>query len=238
MSAFIYGVLLHFKLNLRSKEILVHYYIVPLIFYVFIGGIFTSINPESYKNIIAVMTVFGVTMCGILGSPYPLVEFYGSENRKAYQVGHIPLWTMAAGNFISSLVHLFIMSMVIYLTAPFLFNAELPASLPAYFTALLMLIVASLSVGMVFGLFFRSASKMGMAGQLVFLPSIMLSGIMFPTSMLPNILEQAGKAFPATWAFTAMCEASLNAVYLIPLLAITIIALGVSICKLNKIHVE
>lgn len=75
MSAFIYEVILHWKLNLRSKEILVHFYVVPLLFYVFIGSIFTAIDSNAYKTIISVMTVFGISMGGLLGSPYPLVEF-------------------------------------------------------------------------------------------------------------------------------------------------------------------
>lgn len=88
MSAFLYEIALHWRLNMRSKEILVHFYLVPLVFYIFIGGVFTSIDPEAYKTIIQVMTVFGVTMGGVLGSPYPLIEFYGARTKKAYQVGH------------------------------------------------------------------------------------------------------------------------------------------------------
>lgn len=42
---------------------------------------------------------------------------------------------------------------------------------------------------------------MGMATQLVFLPSIMLSGIMFPVAMLPNVLQVIGRILPATWGF-------------------------------------
>lgn len=38
MRAFIYQIGLNWKLNLRSKELLVHYYVVPLVFYLFIGG--------------------------------------------------------------------------------------------------------------------------------------------------------------------------------------------------------
>lgn len=238
MSAFLYEIALHWRLNMRSKEILVHFYLVPLVFYIFIGGVFTSIDPEAYKTIIQIMTVFGVTMGGVLGSPYPLIEFYGSENKKAYQVGHIPLWTMAISNFISVMIHLFIMSMIIFFSAPLLFDAPIPGNLTVYFISLFLLLIASLSVGMVFGLFFKSASKMGMATQLVFLPSIMLSGIMFPVTLLPSAMQQIGKLFPATWGFKAMCENTLNFGSVLPLLVITAIAMIVSIWKLNKIRVE
>ena len=49
------------------------------------------------------------------GIALSLIEFYASEVKKAYHVGNIPLWTLAAGNFLSSLVHIFAMSLVIFL---------------------------------------------------------------------------------------------------------------------------
>lgn len=238
MTAFLYEIVLHWKLNFRNKEILVHFYLVPLIFYLFIGNIFVSINPEAYKTITSVMTVFAVTMGGVLGSPYSLVEFYGSETKKAYQVGHIPLWTIAAGNGISTLLHLFLSSMIIFATAPFLFDAPIPSNLGNYFLALLLLIIASVSIGTVFGLIFKNSSKMGMATQLIFLPSIMLSGIMFPITMLPDSLQKIGKLLPATWGFLSMCDNKFYLDHMLPLIAIIVIALIISIWKLGKIRVE
>lgn len=238
MSAFLYGIGLHWKLNLRSKEILVHFYLVPLVFYLLLGGVFTSINPQAYQTLIPMMTVFGVTMGGVLGSPYPLIEFYGSEIKKAYQVGHIPLWTMVAGNYISGLLHLFLMSMIILVTGPLVFGAVIPASLPVYFAALLPLIAASLAVGTVFGLFFTSTSKMGMATQLVFLPSVMLSGIMFPVDLLPAALQYLGKLLPATWGFEAMCAAEWNGALLLPLGFILLLCAGLSVWRLRKLRFE
>ncbi len=235
MMAFLYEIWIHWKLNVRSKEFLVHFYIVPFIFYLFIGGIFTAINPEAYRTLIPAMTVFGVTMGGVLGFPYSLVEFYGSENKKAYQAAHIPLWTAAAGNFLSSMLNLFLMSMLIFATAPLLFHAPLPQNPANYFITLILLIAASLGIGMVFGLFLKSASKLGMAAQLVFLPSVMLSGIMFSPAFLPGFLQSLGKLLPATWGYEAMCESEIRAGKLIPLLLIITGAALLSIWKLQRI---
>ena len=87
MSGFLYGVALQWKLDLRSKEVLIVYYIVPLVFFVFIGGMFTSIDPMAKDSLIQSMTIFGVTMGAYLGAPTPLIEAYSSEIKKAYKVG-------------------------------------------------------------------------------------------------------------------------------------------------------
>lgn len=40
-----------------------------------------------------------------------------------------------------------------------------------------------------------------MISQLFFLPSIMLSGILFPIDLLPRFFEMLGKLFPAAWGY-------------------------------------
>lgn len=238
MNGMLYEIFLHCKLNGRSKEMLVHYYLVPLVFYLLVSNVFTAVIPDVHKTLIQSMTVFSVTMGGVLGSPYTLVEFYGSEIKKAYYVGRIPLWTIAAGNFISALLHMTMMSLIIFFSAPVLFKAEVPENLAGYFLSLFLTMVASLSVGMVFGLYFRSASKMGMATQLVFLPSMMLSGIMFPASLLPEGLQMAGKVLPATWGFEAACQGRISFQAVYPLLLIALVTLLLSLWKLRKISVD
>ena len=45
MNAFTYGLLLQWKLDIRSKSLLITCYGVPLIFFLLMGGIFTSVMP-------------------------------------------------------------------------------------------------------------------------------------------------------------------------------------------------
>lgn len=62
MKAFLYGVSLQWKMDIRSKTLLITCYIVPLLFFAVMGGIFTSVMPDSKDTLIQSMTVFGVTM--------------------------------------------------------------------------------------------------------------------------------------------------------------------------------
>lgn len=234
MKALLYGVCLQWRLDLRNKGVFITYYVVPLVFFAFMGGIFASINVDSKNTLIQSMTVFGVTMGAILGAPEPLVEIYGSEVKKAYKIGGIPLWIGAANNFLSAFIHLFIMSMVIYFVAPAAFNAEVPANKPLYFASLAVFIAVCLSVGTVLGLSVKGTSRLTMISQLIFLPSIMLSGIMLPENMLPKILETVGKIFPATWGYKLMINSELDIWILIPLLVIFVIMVLASCFRLTK----
>ena len=62
MNGFLYGVALQWKLDLRSKTMLITCYVVPLLFFAVMGGIFTSIMPESSETLIQSMSVFTFTM--------------------------------------------------------------------------------------------------------------------------------------------------------------------------------
>ena len=42
MSAFLYGAALQWRLDIRSKSLLITCYVVPLLFFIVMGGIFTS----------------------------------------------------------------------------------------------------------------------------------------------------------------------------------------------------
>lgn len=204
MSAFLYGVALQWKLDIRSKSLLVSCYLVPLIFFALMGGIFTSVNPEMKDTLIQSMTIMGVSMGAFIGFPVSLVETYGSDIKNVYKVNDVPLFFGLVSMFLSTFIHLLLMSVIIFLAAPAAFGASIPQNLPLYFAALAVFTAASLGVGSILGLAVKSQTKLPMFAQLIFLPSIMLSGIMFPLELLPKALATIGKIFPAVWGYQLM----------------------------------
>lgn len=238
MGAFFYGVILQWKLDFRNKGVLLTYYIVPLVFFAFMGSIFASITPESKDTLIQSMTVFGVTMGAILGAPIPLAELYGSEIKKAYKVGQIPLGIPAINNFLSALIHLLIMSSILFCIAPLAFKAKIPSNGLVYWISLLIFIVVSLGVGTVLGVWIKNTSKLTMVSQFIFLPSLMLSGIMFPREMLPQALRGVGEIFPATWGFRLLNSEVMAWKFVAPLLASLIVTLCISAYLLLKCEKE
>ncbi len=206
MSGFWYGVALQWKLDIRSKALLITCYVVPLIFFALMGGIFTSVNPEMKYTLIQSMTIMGVSMGAIIGLPPSLVEVYGSDIKKAYKANGVALYLGLVSMFLSAFIHLMIMSTIICVVAPMAFDASLPGDLPLYYASLAIFTIVSLSIGGVLGLAVKNPVKLTMFSQLVFLPSIMLSGIMFPINLLPKAIETVGRLFPASWGFKLMVD--------------------------------
>lgn len=206
MNGFLYGIAVQWKMDIRSKSLLVTCYIVPLIFFLLMGGIFTSVMPEMRSTLIQSMIVMNVSMGAFIGLPPSLIETYGSDVKKIYKANGVPLYSGLLTISLSAFVHLMISCLIILLLAPILFEAALPAQLPFFFLALAIYIIVSLSIGSILGLAVKNQAELTMTAQLVFLPSIMLSGIMFPVDLLPGFLEATGRIFPASRGYRLMLD--------------------------------
>lgn len=236
MKAFLYGLSLHFKLDLRNRDILVTYYVVPIIFFFVMGGIFSSINPTSKMTLTGSMIVFAVTMGSALGTPLPLIEHYSSDIHKAFQVGGIPARVEVVYNFLSGFAHLLIVSIIISLFAPISFGAGQPASRITFAVGLFLFLSTSVLLGCLFGLLVRSTAKLTLLSQAVFLPSVLLTGIMFPTSLLPDVFEKISLVLPATWGFRALSSPKFDVSLLLPLLLMSVVFTIAIILRLRIIQ--
>ena len=234
MNCFLYSLVLQWKLDIRSKSLLVTFYIVPLVFFLIMGGIFTSVIPEMGSTLIQSMIVMSVSMGAFLGLPPSLVEIYGSDIKKIYNANGVPIYLGLVTILLSAFVHLMMTCIVILLLAPILFKASLPTQLPIFLLSLTIYIIVSLSIGCILGLTLKNQAKLTMLTQLVFLPSIMLSGIMFPISLLPDFLQVIGHVFPAYWGYRLMLENGFSIENLWYMLFIFCIAVMIGILLLNK----
>ncbi len=203
-NGFLYGLALQWRLDIRNRTMLVTCYLVPLIFFGIMGGIFTSLMPETRETLISSMTVMGVSMGTLIGLPPSVAETYGGDIRRMYRANGIPLPAGLVSMAVSAFVHLLLMSLVLLLAAPVAFGAWMPASLAQHIGRTAVFLAVSLALGSALGLAVRNQAKLTMVSQLFFLPSILLSGILFPAELLPELLAWAGRLFPSYWGYRLM----------------------------------
>jgi len=203
MTAFSRYLWLQLKMDLRDKGTLLNYYLVPLLFFFVVGAVFASINPTMKATLSATMTIFAVTMGAVMGFPTPIVKLRESGTMRALKVNGIPNSAVLAVHALSAFIHLLIVSVIIYVAAPIAFKSNLPDRPAIYLAVLASLLFTSISVGLLLGVASKSHSFATMFSMIVFLPSLLLSGIMFPSTMLPRALEWVGRIFPATYVLQA-----------------------------------
>ena len=101
---------LQWKLDIRSKTLLITCYIVPLLFFAVMGGIFTSINPGGQIHPDPVHDGDGGCLWGaLIGLPPSLAEIYGSDIKKVYKANGVPLYLGLVTTVLSAFLHLLLM---------------------------------------------------------------------------------------------------------------------------------
>lgn len=242
MISFFNYLFIQLKMDLRSRGTLMNYYLTPLLFYVVMGSVFAHTNPTSKLTLPATLIIFAIVMGTTLGMPTPIVSMREGGVLRAFRVNGISNGTVMFTHAVSAFLHIFIVSLVIYFTAPYLFNSQYPANPAMFFLLLLVFLLASIFVGMLIGAFAPNQSYCSMLSLLIFFPSILLSGIMVPASQLPNMLVWIGRMLPATYGmqlFKGLVygqQVDISAMASITVIAvIALIALALTFIKVNAI---
>jgi ABC-2 type transport system permease protein len=194
---------IQFKVDVRDRGTLLVYYLVPLVFFFFFGGVLSSLNPLMKDTLAATMTIFAITMGALLGVPAPIVTMRESGTLRAYKANGIPTSAVIGVQAASAFLHLLLVSAIIYLAAPLAFHSRVPRVPALYLLVLVVFIVANIGIGLLVGAIAPSQPWATMLSMFIFLPSQLLSGIMFPANMLSEVFVWVGRVFPATQALQA-----------------------------------
>jgi ABC-2 type transport system permease protein len=92
----------------------------------------------------------------------------------------------------------YVQVMIIVLAAHFLFDVPIIGSLPLLFGAAVFFIAANLAVGFTFSTLAKSQMQAMQLSFFYFLPSLLLSGFMFPFRGMPDWAQTLGEIFPLT----------------------------------------
>lgn len=235
MKAFLLQLIIQFRNDLRNKDVLMVYYLVPLAFYLVMGSIFNLPELSMGKSVIASLSIFAVSMSAFLGMPQSLVKSREDGVLQAYRVAGIPSWSLPLATIIISFVHMMIIVCIILLTAPPIFGSPRPDSVSKHLASMALIIVCSQALGTLLACFVKKQNTLTLVGQCLFLPTILMSGIMFPSELLPKPMRVIGEALPATQGMKLMSEETLQAVPLIVIIAITILAFSASVMMFKRI---
>lgn len=225
---------LQFRLDFRNKSALLVYYIVPLVFFLFMGSIMTQFMLDDQANFLNSMILFAVLMSSSLGFPTILHSVYQTDTIKVYRLSRIPTYIPLISQVISSLIHMSLTSIIMMILSPLVFKVSLNQSLMIFLIEYLVIVLTCLSVGCFIGVFLKKTTAINAFGQLVFLPSLMLSGMMFPKVLLPLFLQKMSVIFPISIGHIALNDEHLSMPSLSILILISLFFYIISIIKIEK----
>jgi ABC-2 type transport system permease protein len=203
MNAFIHHFSFEFRAGIRNKQLLLMNYLFPLGFYLMMGFIMAEINPLFREDIIPAMIVFGVLAATLLGIPDPLVNARENGVFRSYKINGVPSISILVIPALTTVLHLVIVTVLITATAPMLFDAPLPVSWLNFVLIFVALAFACAGLSVLIGVVSPSSRMTVLWSQLIFVPSMLLGGLMLPYSMLPDMAGKFAQLLPATQAMNA-----------------------------------
>jgi ABC-2 type transport system permease protein len=188
-----------FRSMLRNPAQMLLSYLFPLCFYAFMGLVMTEINPGFRENLLPSMTIFTVMTGALLGLPGPLVDEREAGIYRAYRVNGVPAATVLAMPALTIAFHALIAAALVAATAVPLFGAPGPASWVALALATVLGAAVFAAFGTLVGVVSATSRATVLLSQAVFLPSMLLGGLMVPLETLPRGAQLAALLLPTTW---------------------------------------
>lgn len=204
MKAFATHFAFEFRTGLRNRDLLLLNYLFPLGFYVMMGVMMGQINPLFIETMVLAMVVFTVLSATILGLPNPLVDARESGIFRSYRINGVPALSILSIPSLTTAFHAMIGSAIITVTAPPLFKGPGPSSWAAFVPLCLLTAFTCAGLGALIGVISSNTRVTILWSQLIYLPSIMLSGMMVPRTLLPAVLNKMGLLLPPTYALHAL----------------------------------
>ena len=203
MSAFVTHFSFEFRTGIRNKTLLLMNYLFPLGLYLMMGFIMPAINPLFLESMIPAMVVLAILAATLLGIPDPLVNARETGIFRSYKINGVPASSILSIPALTTVLHLVIVAAIITATAPLLFDAPVPPNWANYALVFVALAIACAGLGVLIGVISSSTRMTVLWSQLIFIPSMLLGGLMIPYSMLPEAIGKISQLLPATQAMNA-----------------------------------
>jgi ABC-2 type transport system permease protein len=203
MTAYIYHLKYDFFNGLRDRSLLLMTYLFPLVFFIMMGLIMGGINPTFHETIIPAMIIIAIMTCTLLGMPNPIVASREAGIFRSYKINGVPATSLISVPALSSLLHMILVSVIITVVAVPFFKADLPVNWVNFTLVEFLVIFAMAGLGMLIGVVSSNNRYTILISQLLFVPSMMLSGIIMPSNMLPVNMQRIAMLLPATHAMNA-----------------------------------
>ncbi len=200
-------------------------------------------NPARIAPFNTVPGLIGVilTMTMVLFTSVALVRERERGNLEMLIATPVSPWELTLGKVLPFIGIGLLQTTVILLMGLLLFGVPVRGSLLALYTASLVFIVASLSLGVLLSTIARTQFQAMQMTMMTFLPQILLSGFMFPFAGMPKLAQWIAEVMPLTHFLRLVRGIMLRGANLIDLwpplvalIAFVVIALTVAVSRVHK----
>jgi ABC-2 type transport system permease protein len=163
----------------------------------------------------------------LLGLPGELVEAREAGIYRSFKVNGVPAISIITIPLLAAAFHGTIGSAIVALTGGPLFGVDVPSDWPAFVLVTLLSVLTFGSLAALIGVVSTSTRATVLWSQLVFLPSMLIGGLMLDLELLPATVRGFSGLLPSTYAMQAYRGLAYGAeTVLDPTMSVTVLAVG------------
>ncbi len=158
-------------------------------------------NPEGFSRYNIVPGLMGIilTMTGVMMTALALTRERERGTMENLLSMPVSPFEIMIGKIAPYVIICYAQSAMIILAAAFLFDVPVIGSLPLLASVLLVFIVCNLALGFTVSAGARNQMQAMQLSFVLFMPSVLLSGYMFPFHGMPKWAQMVGESLPATY---------------------------------------
>jgi ABC-2 type transport system permease protein len=230
MNAFLHHFSYDFKTGIRDRSRLLMFYLFPLVFFFLVGGLMSSLNPGFTATMIPGMALFAFMCAALLNLPNVLVTARESGVFRSYRINGVPAGSIISIPVLGTLVHMAIVALIVTVAGVRIYGGAAPAAAVGFAAGALLSYAAYAGIGVLIGVAAGSGTASIHIAQVLYIPSIILGGLMVPTSMLPAALQRISLLLPATHGMRVMSSLGrIGAAAGVPWMSIGVLAAGTAV---------
>ena len=200
-------------------------------------------NPDGITAFYMVPAILGiiVTMTMVMMTSMAIVRERERGTLEQLMVTPVKSYELMIGKIIPYIALGYVQITVALLVGALVFHVPVRGSLLELYLLTLFFITASLGLGIMISNIAKNQMQAFQMSFFVLLPSILLSGFMFPREAMPVVIQYIGNLIPLTFYLTIIRGIVLKGIgfqYLIPqvmaLLVFSVVLIALSIAKFKK----
>lgn len=203
MTGYAHHLAFDFKSGIRDTSTMLMNYLFPVGFFLMMGLFMPTINPGFLDIMIPGMILFAIMSGTLMTLPSGMIDQKEAGILRSYRVNGVPAASLVTIPVLGSLVHMIIVSAILTVAAALVFGARVPAHWPWFAATVVLAALCLASLSMLIGIVSPSSRTGVLLAQLVYVPSVVLGGLMVPEGMLPAAVGRGALILPASNAMRA-----------------------------------
>ena len=188
------------RAGVRDKSLLLMNYLFPLVFFFIISSIMGKLNPSFKNNTIYSMSLFAMLSSLLLSMPGNGVAQREAGVFRSFKINGVPPLSLLGIPVAALLMHLAIVTGIIWIIAVNLLGTAAPDSIPRFVLAWVCSSLSIAALGSVIMVIAPGNRASILLSQLIFLPSMLLGSLMMPIEALSGSLKTIAVCLPTSLA--------------------------------------